>query len=187
MTEGYFDRYEAGYRDLIAALTAEFGTAFRVYNTGGGCMALEATVENGYLLVTDAEDTLSPMSERIEAQASGVCYGYAVGIYRTTDDSDENVAYVSEPNAVTSADVIALTHAAFKAAGIRVVCAIAYHQDGTEYDRCLTWETGQTLANEGYRVLAVANDGCKSMSDMQAMFDYELKIALDCFGEGHRK
>jgi hypothetical protein len=67
------------------------------------------------------------------------------------------------------------------------VCAIAYHQDGTEYDRCLTWETGQTLANEGYLVVAVADDGQKSMGDMQAIFDYELKIALDCFGKGHRK
>lgn len=69
----------------------------------------------------------------------------------------------------------------------RPACAIAYHKDGTEYDRCLTWETGQTLANEGYLVVAVADDGQKSMGDMQALFDYELKIALDCFGEGHRK
>ena len=117
MTEGYFDRYEAGYRGLIAALTTEFGTPFCVYHTGGGCMALEATVENGYLLITDAEDTLSPMSERIEAQAAGVCYGYAVGIYRTSGGGDENIAYVNDPNAVTSADVIALTHRALKEAG----------------------------------------------------------------------
>jgi hypothetical protein len=33
----------------------------------------------------------------------------------------------------------------------------------------------------------VADDGQKSMGDMQAIFDYELKIALDCFGKGHRK
>lgn len=117
MSEGYFERYEAGYRGLIAALTGEFGTPFCVYHTGGGCMALEATVENGYLLITDAEDTLSPMSERIEAQASGVCYGYAVGVYRTSGGDDENIAYVTDPNAVTSADVIALTHRALKEAG----------------------------------------------------------------------
>lgn len=113
MTEGYFDRYEAGYRDLIAALTTEFGTPFRVYHTGGGCMALEATVENGYLLITDAEDTLSPMSERIEAQASGVRYGYAVGIY---NEGGDTIAYVSDSNIVTNADVTALVHRAFDVA-----------------------------------------------------------------------
>ena len=113
MTEGFFDRYEAGYRDLIAALTVEFGTPFCVYHTGGGCMALEATVENGYLLITDAEDTLSPMSERTEAQAAGVCYGYGVGIYNEDGDT---IAYVSDSNVVTSADVTALVHRAFDVA-----------------------------------------------------------------------
>lgn len=116
MTNGYFaylDRYEKGYRDLIAALTAEFGTPFRVYHTGGGCMALEATVENGYLLVTDAEDTLSPMDERIEAQNQGVRFGYAVGIYSNDGDT---IAYVSDSNVVTVADATALVHRAFDVA-----------------------------------------------------------------------
>jgi hypothetical protein len=113
MSEGFFDRYEKGYREIIDALTTEFGTPFCVYHTGGGCMALEATVENGYLLVTDAEDTLSPMNERIEAQNQGVCFGYAVGIY---DHDGDTVAYVSDSNVVTTADLTALVHRAFDVA-----------------------------------------------------------------------
>ena len=113
MTDGFFERYEEGYREIIAALTTEFGTPFCVYHTGGGCMALEATVENGYLLVTDAEDTLSLMSERINAQDQGVRYGYAVGIY---DHDGDTVAYVSDSNVVTTADLTALVHRAFDVA-----------------------------------------------------------------------
>lgn len=116
MTNGYFaylDRYEAGYREIIAALTKEFGTPFCVYHTGGGCMALQATVENGYLLITDAEDTLSPMDERIEAQASDVRFGYAVGIYNNDGDT---IAYVSDSNVVTADDLTALVHRAFDVA-----------------------------------------------------------------------
>lgn len=67
------------------------------------------------------------------------------------------------------------------------VCAIAYDKEGEEYDRCYSWETAQTMANEGYRLLAVADDGHMKADDIQAMVDYELKIALDCFGEGHQK
>jgi hypothetical protein len=67
------------------------------------------------------------------------------------------------------------------------VCAIAYNKAGYEHDRCYSWETAQTMANEGYRLLAVADDGYMKMDDIQAMVDYELKIALDCFGEDHQK
>ena len=108
MPDGY-----SGYRWLTAALTAEFGTEFYVTSTGGGCMAVEAILENGYLLITDAEDTLSSMVDRMEAQKRGRGYGYAVGIYRTTRTGDDNVAFVADLKAVTTADVIALTKAAF--------------------------------------------------------------------------
>ena len=70
---------------------------------------------------------------------------------------------------------------------LRGVCAIAYDKEGEEYDRCYSWETAQTMANEGYRIIAVANDGHTSKEEIQAIVDYELKIALDCFGEGHQK
>ena len=67
------------------------------------------------------------------------------------------------------------------------VCAITYDKEGEECDRLYTWESAQTMANIGYRVLAVADDGCKSKEDIQAIVDYELRIALDCFGENHQK
>ena len=111
MTGGYSSY--SGYRDLTEALTAEFGTEFYVTSTGGGCMAVEAILENGYLLITDAEDTLSSTDERIKAQNRGCGYGYAVGIYRTTRTGDDNVAFVADLKAVTTADVIALVKAAF--------------------------------------------------------------------------
>lgn len=142
----HMDRYEAGYRDLIDALTAEFGTPFCVYHTGGGCMALEATVENGYLLITDAQDTLSLMSERIEAQASGVCYGYAVGIYRITGVGDDNIVYVTDSNAVTSADVIALTHKALKGASGGNCAGCGWnHKDG---DKPMTDDCWDAIAGK---------------------------------------
>jgi hypothetical protein len=64
--------------------------------------------------------------------------------------------------------------------------AIAYDDDGTIYDEAYTWETGQTLANEGYRVVAIAGDGHLSMAECQAIYDYERRIAADCFGPGVR-
>jgi hypothetical protein len=67
------------------------------------------------------------------------------------------------------------------------VCAIAYRQDGTEYDQCYTWETAQTLANEGYRVIATGDDGHMTKEKIQKLCDYELSIAVDCFGMDHLK
>lgn len=69
------------------------------------------------------------------------------------------------------------------------VCAIAWtHEDGAEpYDYCYNWETAQTMANEGYKVQAVSNDGAMDKNEIQRICDYELAAAIDCFGEGHRK
>lgn len=67
------------------------------------------------------------------------------------------------------------------------VCAVAYDKGDKEYDSCYSWEAAQTLAQEGYRVVAVAGDGHLSKENIQSMCDYELKIAIDCFGEDYRK
>ena len=67
------------------------------------------------------------------------------------------------------------------------VCAVAYDKDGEVYDSCYTWETAQTLANEGYKVVAVRNDGNMEKSEIQRICDYEYNIAIDCFGEDHQK
>lgn len=77
----YLDTYEVGYTPLVQDLSNEFGAPFAVQTTGGGCMAIMATLEGYGLIITDAEDTLSPMQERETARADGHPRGYAVGVY----------------------------------------------------------------------------------------------------------
>lgn len=61
-------------------------------------------------------------------------------------------------------------------------------EDGDDpYDYCYNWETGQTMANEGYKVQAIAGDGIFTQEELQKLYDQELANAIDCFGEGHRK
>lgn len=66
-------------------------------------------------------------------------------------------------------------------------CAIAYTKDGEYYDACGTWETAQTMANEGYRIVAIANDGAMEKDEIQRICNYEFEAAMDCFGEDHAK
>lgn len=65
--------------------------------------------------------------------------------------------------------------------------ATAYTADGTVYDYIGNWETAQTYANDGYRVVAHEGDGHLSRDELQSMVDRELAATIDCFGEGHRK
>lgn len=67
------------------------------------------------------------------------------------------------------------------------VVAVAYDKNGDEYDACYTWQTAQTIAAEGYRVVAVANDGAMEKEEIQRICNYELTIGIDCFGEDHLK
>lgn len=66
------------------------------------------------------------------------------------------------------------------------VVAIAYDDDGTEYDRLYTWETGQNYSNMGYRVVAVEDDGYMTKERAQDIYDAERAAAADCFGPGVR-
>lgn len=68
-----------------------------------------------------------------------------------------------------------------------VTVAMIYDRDGNVIDECWSWETGQVMANDGYRVVAVADDGHMSIADAQSLYDYELRIAIDCFGKEHQK
>ena len=67
------------------------------------------------------------------------------------------------------------------------IVAIAFDKDGDIYDGCFNWEAAQTIANEGYRIVAIANDGAMEMSEIQRICNYELTIALDCFGEDYQR
>jgi hypothetical protein len=66
----------------------------------------------------------------------------------------------------------------------RPIVAVAYDwQTGAEYDRAWTWETGQALALEGYRVVAVADDGeYWNRERCQSLYDAELERWADCYG-----
>lgn len=77
----YMDMYDVGYTKLVKKLSQEFGAVFYVETTGGGCMAIMATLEGYGLMITDAEDTLSSMQQRKKARKQGRPHGYAVGVY----------------------------------------------------------------------------------------------------------
>lgn len=72
--------------------------------------------------------------------------------------------------------------------------AVVYDHEGNEVDRCYTWEAGQNYANMGYVVQAVNPDISPftgepklTIAEAQDLYDYELRCALDCFGEGYAK
>ena len=67
------------------------------------------------------------------------------------------------------------------------IVAVAFTWDGEPFDYPYNWETAQTLANDGYKIVAVANDGSMEKEEIQRICDYENQIAFDCFGEEHKK
>lgn len=70
------------YEQLIAQARHEFGVALEVVNTGGGFEAMHARLETGHwLVVTDAEDALSHIDDRLSADADGRPLGWFAGIY----------------------------------------------------------------------------------------------------------
>lgn len=70
------------YEELIAQTRREFGVALEIVNTGGGFEAMHARLETGHwLVVTDAEDALSHIDDRLRADADGRPLGWFAGIY----------------------------------------------------------------------------------------------------------
>ncbi len=66
--------------------------------------------------------------------------------------------------------------------------AVAFDKNAEFVDAAFTWVAAQNLANMGYRLIAIADEqGYMSKKDIQAICDYELKSALDCFGEDYQK
>ena len=64
-----------------------------------------------------------------------------------------------------------------------VVAVIIDPRTGEQYDSAYTWETGQTMAQAGYIVQAVAADGYMSTEDAQRLYDYERALFIDCWGQ----
>lgn len=65
--------------------------------------------------------------------------------------------------------------------------ATAYDAAGEVVDYIGNWETAQTMANEGYRIVVHEGDASRTKEQYQALMDQELENALDCFGPTHRK
>lgn len=60
--------------------------------------------------------------------------------------------------------------------------ALVYNQDGSVYDACYTWETGQNYAlHEGRRVVAIADDGGMTIERAQAIYDADRAAHIDCW------
>ena len=110
------------YSAICIALGDRFGTRFWVQNTGGSCLTMVARLEGGMeLLITDCEDTLSPVGWHRDGRAKG----FHVGVYRTTLDAEgadidgtnqfaSAYSETAEPTAEAIGDLIcaALTNAA---------------------------------------------------------------------------
>lgn len=79
----WFDEFTAPYKPLMRELSDRFGAEFAMVHTGGGCMAIEATLEGVGLMITDAADTLSSWEEHQSdiGYEVGMSAGYAVGVY----------------------------------------------------------------------------------------------------------
>ncbi|WIC89714.1 hypothetical protein SEA_BRAXOADDIE_92 [Rhodococcus phage Braxoaddie] len=65
--------------------------------------------------------------------------------------------------------------------------AVIIDRNGAPVDYAMSWEAGQTYANDGYRVVALADDGHMSRADAQRLYDAERARALDCFGNDYAK
>lgn len=59
--------------------------------------------------------------------------------------------------------------------------ALIFDDDGS-VDRAYTWETGQSYALQGYRVVAVADAGHLTAAEAQDLYDAERARYRDCFG-----
>lgn len=65
----------------------------------------------------------------------------------------------------------------------QTVVAVVYADDGTVYDHCFNWESGQNYAlSNGLRVVAVADDGNMTVAAAQALYNAEKERYDDCFG-----
>ena len=48
-------------------------------------------------------------------------------------------------------------------------------------DKCFSWETGQNYAKGNYKVVAIADDRYMTVDKAQELYDYERRLAQDCW------
>lgn len=59
--------------------------------------------------------------------------------------------------------------------------AIVLNDDGTYNDRCWSYETGENFAMQGWKVVAIADDGPYTKEMAQVLYDGCLALYKDCF------
>jgi hypothetical protein len=94
--QAYWAQYDYT-KPVEDALKAEFGVSFGLWNTGGGCICLGATLEGGYeiLVGSGIDGPLWRNDEREQYKAEHGWYdGYGVGVYDSEDGY--TLAYVSD-------------------------------------------------------------------------------------------
>lgn len=105
------------YTDPVAeALSKALGATVELYNTGGGCICLHATLEGGiYILVGSGVD--GPLL--YEEERTGVPFGggYGVGVYNESAAWDgRTLAYACDEQATTGEQVVDLARRALQLA-----------------------------------------------------------------------
>lgn len=76
------DARPATYQDLIDAVRRDIGVRLAIVGVGGGNDVMHARLETGHwLVVSEAEDFLSSIGDRLENDAQGIPLGWFAGIY----------------------------------------------------------------------------------------------------------
>ncbi|WP_396910288.1 hypothetical protein [Mycolicibacterium sp.] len=76
------------YDELLASVRGDIGIELEVVNTGGGNEVMQARLETGHwLVVSEADDFLSNIEDRLAADSDSYPLGWFAGIY-ANDDSD---------------------------------------------------------------------------------------------------
>ena len=104
------DEEDLGFAEICAVLSERFGTRFRPQHTGGDCVTLVAQLEGGIeVLITDCEETLSPIQWHLDGRAAG----FFIGVYRSEVGADgehvdlpDRFAYACSESAPPTAEAI---------------------------------------------------------------------------------
>ena len=77
-----------GYGDFLSDIEARFGLNFTVEDTGGGCLLMQARLEDGsWIVISDWDAGLNPLRRRRELEGEGTTIGWNVSIYADDGDS----------------------------------------------------------------------------------------------------
>ena len=62
------------------------------------------------------------------------------------------------------------------------IVAVVIQDNGEVYDVTFNWETAESMATDGYRVLALTGDGLYKRNELQRVCDSRRAEYRDCYG-----